>query len=821
MTPGISVAGNFVDFNSGWVDALVPVVRTTPSSFLYLDPQGLYHNNDQYSASIGGGFRILTQNAGILGAYVFGDYNHSQQNNSYWFVSPGLERLGDTLDFSVNGYFPISSQRNNTTSGFASQFGDTDDIVFSGHNEIDTIVQNFESTGVGVDGEIGYRLPFLRNNTKLYLGGYYFSPKDNNSITGGIAKLEVPVNHLLSLTVSDAFDNIFHNTFRAGASLSLWGRSTHFYNHGIETRMVDPVQRNRIAQEGHSGTDQYITEGQENMGTGILLSNIWFFAPGGTPGPLLTDTSATPTAVSLNQCTAEHPCAAVDVNTNFFGGINLIAPNAKMFLAPGIYSNLGWSKRYWQRYAAPQRWSIEYGRTADYKSLGVGDNRAELVGSVDLFGNTILNSLRLQNNNSQQTQAVVVEDNAQSVSLYNVLIGNIGSNPAQSYLIGMQIGNHSAVSISSSEIDAFTNVTPNTAVGINTIGSGNHITISDSVLNTQGISSLVTTAENIADSGSQNVWALSNNQLFAQDSSTVLTSSAYNILTVGSSLSAWTLTNNQLTAIVEGDDGAAINILSQTSSSTGWMLSGNQMTATVIGDEGSTAIAIKERVSNDDSWIITNNFIAATGSGAGSKAYGFFLNSDDTNWILKNNKIVVSATGDDPVAIAIGLSFFLEGNNNAWLLENNQIKVSASGDSAEAIGITPQDVNDAWILISNAVTISAAGNNSIASGISNLFASNIWQLNHNQFAVNSTGTNSNAIGFSIQGNQDNITSQNDSWSIQASGSGANGYGFASDAGGFSSGINNTINLTGDLIIVNADNTAYGIYDGDPLRAIRR
>src|ERR1700722_7228711 len=149
MTPGVSVAGNFVDFNSGWADALVPVFRTTPSSFLYLDPQGLYHNNEQYSASVGGGFRMLTQSAGILGAYVFGDYNHSQQNNSYWFVSPGLERLGDTLDFSVNGYFPVSARRNNAGTAFASDLGDMSSVQFSGHEEMDAIIQFFESTGTG------------------------------------------------------------------------------------------------------------------------------------------------------------------------------------------------------------------------------------------------------------------------------------------------------------------------------------------------------------------------------------------------------------------------------------------------------------------------------------------------------------------------------------------------------------------------------------------------------------------------------------------------------------------------------------------------
>lgn len=125
---------------------MVPVVGQ-PQNFTYVDPQFYYHSNDsEYTASLGAGQRWLTPDAGILGAYVFGDYNHSDDGHQFWFVSPGVERLGQILDFSANVYIPVSTffVPNTTTPGAAQGNGTFENpyIGVTQDNVNDANVQN-------------------------------------------------------------------------------------------------------------------------------------------------------------------------------------------------------------------------------------------------------------------------------------------------------------------------------------------------------------------------------------------------------------------------------------------------------------------------------------------------------------------------------------------------------------------------------------------------------------------------------------------------------------------------------------------------------
>ena len=592
LAPGISVAGAFGQFNSGWADAMVPVYGLNPTSFFYLDPQMLFHSGDQYSASVGGGFRTLNPDYGILGAYLFGDYNRSEQNHAYFFVSPGLERLGEILDFSVNAYIPVSQQRFNNPADFET-VGSSSTVNFSGHDELNEttefqeLFQHFESTGVGVDGEIGYRLPFWfwLNNTKLYLGGYYFSPKDTGSITGGMARLEMPMTNYLSVSVSDNYDNVFHNTVRAGLTFDFWGRSTHATDYSLLNRLVDPIQRNRIAIDGHSGTDQYIATGKQDLGiqnvevTDILIHNIWFFRPGGIP--LLPAPEGLP--VTPDQCTFENPCAATDVNTTFFAGIDAIAPNALMYLAPGTYNNLDNQGDAGNGTLIVNAGQTLWGRTPDYKLAASGSDRANLIGSLDLNGNSLLDSLILANDanaSSIPAQAILIEANAQAITLSNLLIGNTGLAPSETYITGLLINGGNHISISNSEIDAynqdFTTLIGASATGINNTSSGNEIDIENSIMNASGntgLSSVTSFVSNIIDNGHNNVWQLIGDQLTARFSGLGGTGSA--IVDQGSGSDQWILTGNQISVVMPANLTAIT--VANSSANNSWEVTNNQV----------------------------------------------------------------------------------------------------------------------------------------------------------------------------------------------------------------------------------------------------
>lgn len=282
--PGVSITGYTGD---GWTalgDTLIPVLGKS-SHFTYIDPQIDYHSQNsqgQYSGSLGLGQRWLTGD-NIWGAYLFGDYNHTPENNSFWFISPGLERLGQTWDFSLNGYLPVSNQRLSTGTEFADQAGDYSQVNFSGNNQYDEIVNTDESTGWGGDAKISARLPL--KNIKLSVGSYYFAPKDSDEIIGAVVQAQVPVNRYFSFLASEAYDNNAHNTIRVGLTISLGGRSSGAdFTGDLSQRLVDPVQRQLIAISGGASNGEPVSDHFTDTGRKELeATNISFFVPGATP----------------------------------------------------------------------------------------------------------------------------------------------------------------------------------------------------------------------------------------------------------------------------------------------------------------------------------------------------------------------------------------------------------------------------------------------------------------------------------------------------------------------------------------------------------
>ncbi len=341
--PGISVTGLSGDITTGYADAMVPVVGQS-TQFFYLDPQGLFHNNDDYSASLGLGGRKLTEKSGILGAYVFGDYNHAPDGHGFWFVSPGIERLGNRIDFSANLYIPVGSDQVGTGTAFGNQLGIYDYVTFAGHTEYDQLFNTFESVGVGGDAEVGYRLP-VKNNTKIYLGGYHFEPKNADNITGGALRLEIPFTKRLNVTVSDGYDNAAHNTFKAGLTYNFVGRHTALNFKGdLLERMVDPIHRNLMAVAGSAHTAQPIVSSSAATGqTGVVMHHISFFLPGGSGAHSSTTPDGTyeNPYIGLNQGNVND--ANTQGNNNFFfnGGLGPYTSDTQInMFGNNVYDNV-------------------------------------------------------------------------------------------------------------------------------------------------------------------------------------------------------------------------------------------------------------------------------------------------------------------------------------------------------------------------------------------------------------------------------------------------------------------------------------------------
>lgn len=276
---GVSVSGMSGNGTTGYADAMFPLGGRN-DDFFYIDPQIMFHNNDNYAGSLGLGKRWLpSQQTGILGAYVFADYNHAPiSGHGFWFVSPGIERLGKTIDFSANLYVPVGSDRVYSGTYFANQLGIYDYVQFQGNSQFDQLFNTYESVGIGGDAEIGYRLS-LPHNPKVYLGGYYFNPSQAQAIRGATLRLDVPLSNRLTLSLSDGYDNVANNTIKLGLTYNFAGRHNSLdFKGDLSDRMLDPVHRNLASTSGGAITNQPISSVYSATGVEAEeFSNITFF----------------------------------------------------------------------------------------------------------------------------------------------------------------------------------------------------------------------------------------------------------------------------------------------------------------------------------------------------------------------------------------------------------------------------------------------------------------------------------------------------------------------------------------------------------------
>ena len=401
--PGFSVSGASGNQSLVTLDGLIPLFGRS-THFLYTDIQGLYNFDDAYSGSAGLGVRGLTS-AGILGASLFADYNRTTNGNNFWFVSPGIERLGESIDFSANAYIPVSQQTVNEGTVYGTQIGINDYVTFQGNTQYDELFETSEATGFGGDAEIGYRLPFW-HHTEIYAGGYYFTQQDSDDIKGVTSRVAIPLGRYFQANVSDAYDNVNHNVIKAGLTFMFGGREANSDkdNNDLESRMLDPTHRNLAAIVGTSSTFEPTTETAVDSGnSGVSMSNISFF-----------DNSAT-----INgDGTYEHPYNQFTQETVDDANATL---NTNFYINSGTYNT-----------ASPITLTNDnvYGRTSyngnPFVLSAEGDNRPVLSfqdTGFSLIGNNTLDSLQIQGIDDNQNVGISIvnqDDSTVTDTLNNI-----------------------------------------------------------------------------------------------------------------------------------------------------------------------------------------------------------------------------------------------------------------------------------------------------------------------------------------------------------------------------------------------------------------
>jgi hypothetical protein len=154
------------DRTSGQLELFLPVWQDD-TSLIFGDLRGLGDTDNAIEGSGGLGYRTLTGDGWILGGYLFGDARHTDDGNVFWQGGAGLEALSEDFDFRVNGYIPEDKEERTDKKLIW-----IDPLRPRGRTDYETALW-------GMDGEVGVLLPGVLEETRAYVGGFYFDAYDD------------------------------------------------------------------------------------------------------------------------------------------------------------------------------------------------------------------------------------------------------------------------------------------------------------------------------------------------------------------------------------------------------------------------------------------------------------------------------------------------------------------------------------------------------------------------------------------------------------------------------------------------------------------
>ena len=257
------------------------------NSMLFLDLRGNGDNDEDAEGNAGLGYRRLVKDWGwIVGGYGFFDARYSDRADEMFYgATLGLEALSENFDVRANGYIPEDTDEDLDGPGR---------ITFSGNSV--AFRQNQVTPLYGVDGEIGWRIPFPKDSmfwdTRVYMGGFHFDGDGAEDLTGPRGRAEMrlhqipllPANSRLTLGVDVRNDDERDTEVMGLVSLRIpfggaVGRAGASDLTLLERRMVDPIVRDVEIQTGNTLGS---AEGVVHPLTGGPVTSVFFAAEGGT-----------------------------------------------------------------------------------------------------------------------------------------------------------------------------------------------------------------------------------------------------------------------------------------------------------------------------------------------------------------------------------------------------------------------------------------------------------------------------------------------------------------------------------------------------------
>lgn len=201
----------------------------------FVDLRGFMLSNRKGAASGGVGLRYLNDcSQRIYGANAYYDYQNAKYDGFQW-VGVGLEALGETLDFRINGHYCLN--------GFAAGNEEFEEVFPDGFTEF---YQLAESPVSGVEAEVGYHV-FKSSCWSLYgfIGPYYYKTLSDH-IYGGYAGLKLDLSNYLTLESQVSHDHVYGTRVQGKFLISASFNS--LFNLGLSEVNEDSARKDFLSQ---------------------------------------------------------------------------------------------------------------------------------------------------------------------------------------------------------------------------------------------------------------------------------------------------------------------------------------------------------------------------------------------------------------------------------------------------------------------------------------------------------------------------------------------------------------------------------------------
>lgn len=244
---------NGIGYNQGYttLDAFIPYTGSDKWVY-FLDGRVHIFNNGRPAVNAGLGTRYMTANRG-WGLNAYYDYRNTKHYH-YNQVAMGLESIGQTWDYRINGYLPIGKK---LSKPYNPEFG-----YFQGHYAM--LREQYEYALGGFNAEVGAHVDTWKHFPLYFAAGPYYLRGHAGAAWGGEARASIKIYDYVKIDGYMSYDHLFKWTGQGQLGLSFsFGPSKKVERSEsgscaqamtMATRAYQPVDRFEIIPVDHDHT---------------------------------------------------------------------------------------------------------------------------------------------------------------------------------------------------------------------------------------------------------------------------------------------------------------------------------------------------------------------------------------------------------------------------------------------------------------------------------------------------------------------------------------------------------------------------------------